>query len=144
MSVKKKFVRVVPWIIRITVVIAVACALYFIFYKGVIACDGNDFYNYQYHFRVIGGHGKLYASRYTGDVDSSESPLEVTGGYKRVVSGIKFIAVPEEGYKVKEWNYMGKTVEGNITNEFVTGEVRYGEYITITVEFELIDKLITR
>ena len=66
----------------------------------------------------------------------SESPLRMMGG-KVGNHSLKFIACPDEGYRVKNWFYNGEIVEENKTNTLNSREVNNkNPVVVITVEFE--------
>ncbi len=92
-------------------------------------------YEYNYNFSVQGGNGKLYAI--CGDKEIYESPIVLMGG-KRGNHQLKFIAVPDEGFQVKQWIYNGKIAEDYKLESFTTGLVSYNDYISVSVEFELV------
>lgn len=58
-------------------------------------------------------------------------------GSKKGSRELTFIATPKDGYKVKEWTFSGKVVEGNSTNTYtakVTNEDNYNGVITVKFE----------
>ena len=115
----------------------------------------NADYGYEFHFSVAEGEGELTAitpydyeppvwscSEHRGyDVGCGENSyyLSLMGG-KRGSAQIIFTAIPKEGYKVKEWTFNGKVVEGNKTNTY-TATVTYKDKYkgVITVKFEKIE-----
>lgn len=87
-------------------------------------------YGYTFHYSVTGGNGTLKPTR-GGDT----SPVTLRGGRKG--QQLKFIATPDEGYRVKQWTFNGEVVEGNKTEVFVAqAKNRNQPNVTVTVEFE--------
>ena len=108
-------------------------------------------YGYYFHYRVDGGNGEIEIEKTAGfqPVKSlcNESWCELncpensfffsSRGNKKGTLTLTFIAIPDEGYKVKEWCYNGEVVEGNKTNTY-TASVSYKENYNaiIAVKFE--------
>ena len=88
-------------------------------------------YGYAFHFDVVGGNGEitLENENFLGRVmmcnegqwcelecaDSSRF-ISLMGSKKGGM--LTFIAIPNEGYQVKEWLFNGKTVENNKSNSY--------------------------
>ncbi len=107
-----------------------------------IFLSGCVSYEYQYHFYVKGGNGKLVVA-YKGETIATEidSPLLMAGG-KKGTQLLEFIAIPDEGYRVKEWMYLGEVVKDNKSNILISQPVGPENYIvTVSVEFEPNDSL---
>ena len=83
---------------------------------------------YSVNFSVIGGNGNLSAT---------VSGVEIVNG-DTVLYGnnVVFTALPDSGYKVKEWKNNGTIVLGNTTNTYTVENL--SENINVTVEFEQI------
>ena len=118
---------------------------------GVAGCTD---YGYYFHYDVDGGNGeikiddefsisRIYKCR---DENNNACELECSNssrvaallGGKNGSATMTFIAIPDEGYVVKEWIFNGKIVDGNKTNSFVakvTSEQGYNG--VIIVRFEL-------
>lgn len=77
-------------------------------------------------YEVTGGNGTL-----TATVDGN---LVGSGAYLEADMEIKFEAIPDENYAVKEWKVNGTVVEGNTANELIT--VTDGSRLNVTVEFQ--------
>jgi hypothetical protein len=112
-------------------------------------------YGYSFHFYVDGGNGEITiettpsynpSARLCSD-DGNLHELEcVEGSYHVSLLGgangfreLTFIAIPNEGYQVKEWLFNGEIVEGNNTTSYkarVSSEENY--YGVISVRFEAI------
>ena len=118
---------------------------------GVAGCTD---YGYYFHYDVDGGNGeikiddefsisRIYKCR---DENNNACELECSNssrvaallGGKNGSATMTFIAIPDEGYVVKEWIFNGKIVDENKTNSFVakvTSEQGYNG--VIIVRFEL-------
>ena len=115
-----------------------------------------ELYGYKFHFSVAEGEGELIAKTTYGEefidyIRCSDSPYCDLGcgensyyvkcfGAKTGDAQVVFTAIPKEGYKVKEWTFNGKLVEGNKTNTYtatVTDKDKYKG--VITVKFEKIE-----
>lgn len=120
---------------------------------GVVGCSNNG-YGYFFHFDVEGGNGiiQIYDSISENSIwrccdednpicelncSSSSRVAKLLGG-KKGSRTMTFIAIPDEGYVVKEWKFNEKIVDGNKTNSFVA-EVTSGQGYNgvIVVKFEL-------
>ena len=118
---------------------------------GVAGCTD---YGYYFHYDVDGGNGKIqiYDSISENiiwkcrDENNNACELECSNssrvaallGGKNGSATMTFIAIPDEGYVVKEWIFNGKIVDGNKENTFVakvTSELGYNG--VIIVRFEL-------
>ncbi|MCL2072977.1 MAG: T9SS type A sorting domain-containing protein [Marinilabiliaceae bacterium] len=82
--------------------------------------------HYQVTFSTDGEFGNLIAT-----VDGE--PIE-SGDFIETESEVMFTAMPDEGYRVKEWIYNGEAVEGNKTTQFIVESL--AEFVTLSVEFE--------
>ena len=122
---------------------------------GVVGCT-NNCYGYFFHFDVEGGNGKIqiYDSISENSIwkcrdenslicklnCSSSSRVAALLGGKKGSRTMTFIAIPDEGYVVKEWEFDGKIVDGNKTNSFVakvTSEQGYNGVIVVRFELEI-------
>ena len=120
---------------------------------GVAGCTD---YGYYFHFDVDGGNGKIqiYDSISENsiwkcrDENNNACELECSNssrvaallGGKNGSATMTFIAIPDEGYVVKEWIFNGKIVDGNKTNSFVakvTSEQGYNGVIVVRFELEI-------
>lgn len=118
---------------------------------GVAGCTD---YGYYFHYDVDGGNGeikiddefsisRIYKCRDENNNAcelecSNSSKVAILLGGKNGSATMTFIAIPDEGYVVKEWIFNGKIVEGNKENSFVakvTSEQGYNG--VIIVRFEL-------
>lgn len=123
----------------------------------MVGCVKRE-YGYFFHFSVAEGEGEVTIQTTTSfnptikhckDDDSmcelgcgDNSYFLRFLGNKKGSCELTFIATPEEGYKVKEWTFNGKVVEGNNTNTYtakVTNEDHYNG--VITVKFEKISSM---
>lgn len=112
-------------------------------------------YGYSFLFRVVGGNGEITTEdsdwltmaelcnndKYESwpcELDCPEgSQVILTLGNKKSSCAITFLAIPDEGYQVKEWLYNGKVVEGNKTNIYtaiVTSKDNYNGVIEVVFE----------
>jgi len=113
-------------------VIAFGCCL------GLVGCVD---YGYEYHFYVKGKNenGELYAVFGEELVNSYDSPICLMGD-GRGVHTVEFLAVPDEGYQVKQWTCNFEVIKENINTYIAHGEK--GEFLmVITVEFEPIEEI---
>ena len=119
----------------------------------VTGCTNNG-YGYFFHYDVEGGNGKIQISDTISensiwrcsdennpicelDCNSSSRVAKLLGG-KTGSRTMTFIAIPDDGYIVKEWIFNGKIVEGNKTNFFVAEVTsEHGYNGVIIVRFEL-------
>lgn len=120
---------------------------------GFSGCRNATRTNYYFHFYVDGGNGKIQvedSSRYKDKVKSCNEHKKfydfvcVEGSFFNYIGGGSnsyreqtFIAIPDEGYKVKEWIFNGKVVEGNTSESFVakvTSEDGYHGMIIVKFE----------
>ena len=106
-------------------------------------------YGYEFHFDVIDGNGELTLN-YDGTRvwHCNEQPshkLECTNtsryvvlmGGKKGSHELTFLAIPNEGYQVKEWLFNGEVVEGHKFNSYtakVSSEQNYYGIIAVTFE----------
>ena len=120
---------------------------------GVAGCTD---YGYYFHYDVYGGNGeikiddefsisRIYKCR---DENNNACELECSNssrvaallGGKNGSATMTFIAIPDEGYVVKEWIFNGKIVDENKTNSFVakvTSEQGYNGVIIVRFELEI-------
>ena len=94
----------------------------------IISCLGLGEYGYKYHYMVEGGNGDIYYARrqQQDKILCKESSCYLNCpensyflsflGRKKGGLEIEFVAIPDEGYQVKEWRINGKIIEGNKTN----------------------------
>lgn len=111
-------------------------------------------YGYFFHFYVDGGNGKIEISDKISeksvwrcseennicelDCPSSSCVAKLLGG-KNGSRKLTFVAIPDDGYQVKEWIFNGKIVEENNTNTFVAEVSSQDGYNgVIMVRFETI------
>ena len=97
---------------------------------GTVGCTNNG-YGYFFHYDVKGGNGEIqiYDSISENSIwrccdedspicelncNNSSRVAKLLGG-KKGSRTMTFIAIPDEGYVVKEWIFNGKIVEGNKT-----------------------------
>lgn len=108
-------------------------------------------YGYNFHYRVEGGNGMLISdsedfNKYAVickedrmcNLDCPEGSylISLIGG-KETGRELTFIAIPDEGYQVKEWRFNGQVVEGNKTNTYmasVTHKDNYNGVIIVVFE----------
>lgn len=112
---------------------------------------GCEDYGYSFHYRVVDGNGEIKAEtnfeeysylcneyEYYCELDCPEGSRVIpTLGNKKSSCAITFLAIPDEGYQVKEWLYNGKVVEGNKTNTYtaiVTSKDNYNGVIEVVFE----------
>ena len=110
----------------------------------------ND-YGYRFHCRVIGGNGEIVpeesswieAAELCSESEFCELDNCPEGSYviprlgNRIGCIMTFLAIPDEGYQVKEWIFNGKVVEGNKTNTYtanVTKKENYNGVIEVVFE----------
>ncbi len=107
-------------------------------------------YGYRFHYRVIGGNGEIVpeenwieAAELCSESEFCELDNCPEGSYvirrlgSRKGSRLTFLAIPDEGYQVKEWIFNGKVVEGNKTNIYtarVTKKENYNGVIEVVFE----------
>ena len=107
-------------------------------------------YGYRFHCRVIGGNGEIVpeenwieAAELCSESEFCELDNCPEGSYVISLLGnrkgctIIFLAIPDEGYQVKEWIFNGKVVEGNKTNTYtarVTKKENYKGVIEVVFE----------
>ena len=107
-------------------------------------------YGYSFHYRVIGGNGEIEPEnsnfRTRAELCNESEFCELNcpeGSYVISLLGnrkgctIIFLAIPDEGYQVKEWIFNGKVVEGNKTNTYtaiVTNKDNYNGVIEVVFE----------
>ena len=109
---------------------------------SLFAFVGCTDYGYIFYFSVEEGEGEL-----TMPLDSAptiheckdqENMYEVyLRGGKKGYRELTFIAIPAEGYQVKEWVFNGEVVEGNKTDTFVarvTSDMGYSGVIAVRFE----------
>lgn len=108
-------------------------------------------YGYKFHFCVEGGNGEIkiqtspsfnptvyLCKEWECGLNCNEdSHLVRFRGGKNGSYELTFIAVPNDGYKVKEWIFNGETVAGNDSLLFtakVTSELNYNAVIVVKFE----------
>ncbi len=113
--------------------------------------SGCSDYGYQFHYSVIGGNGEITVEdeAFLRKVNlCNEGPWCELGcpenshvinrlGGKKGSHELTFIAIPNEGYQVKEWLFNGEIVEGNKTNSYkakVSSEQDYNGVIAVRFE----------
>ena len=112
---------------------------------------GCSDYGYNFHYSVIDGNGEITIEdeALLRKVDMcNETPrceLECPDnsyvisrlGGKKGRHKLTFVAMPDEGYQVKEWLFNGEVVEGNKTNSYeaiVLSEQNYNGVISVRFE----------
>jgi hypothetical protein len=88
----------------------------------------NDKPGYTVNFSTVGTDGTL-----TAEVDGGQI---VDGATVAEGKNVEFIAVPNAGYRVKEWTYNTSPVADNTSETYTVANL--GEAINVTVEFEII------
>ena len=78
------------------------------------------------NFSVVGGNGNLTATVNEVGITTGDT---VSGG-----NNIVFTAIPDMGYRVKEWTHNSAVVENNTTNTYTLENI--SSDATVTVEFE--------
>jgi len=125
------------------IVFVVVCATF-----SLVGCRD---YGYSFHYRVDGGNGSIQTELPNGYTPQSYKCAEFAcilncpdnsfivnlRGSRNGRRTLNFIAVPDDGYRVKEWTYNGEVVKGNKANIY-SATVSYEEHYTavITVSFE--------
>ena len=123
----------------------------FVFLMCLVGCDSNA-RGYKFHFRVEDGNGELNLSSNTSynptfyfcnDVSMCELACPDNSCFVELLGAsnsyreLTFEAVPDEGYKVKEWIFNGDIVEDYNSNEFtarVTSDMGYEGIIVVKFE----------
>ena len=99
-------------------------------------------YGYTFYFYVDEGEGELtFEQGFNPTVHLCEDVenmyfVRLRGG-KEGFRELTFIAIPEEGYRVKEWVFNEKVVEGNNTDTFtakVSSDLNYKGVIAVRFE----------
>lgn len=113
----------------------------------------HETYGYYFHFYTNEKQGKIVVEPNFNptiylckDVDmcdldcNNDSHLVCLRGGKRGSRELTFIAIPNEGYQVKEWILNGEVVQGNKSN-VITVTVSYKDDYNgvISVRFELVE-----
>ena len=88
----------------------------------------NDKPGYTVNFSIVGTDGTLSAEVDGGQITDGAT---VTEG-----KSVNFYAVPDAGYRVKEWTYNTSPVADNTSETYTVANL--GEAINVTVEFEVI------
>ena len=128
------------------------------FIMCLAGCKNNG-YSYNFHFRVEGGNGEIKiqtSSTFNPTVhlcNEMEDMCELNCnegthfisllGGKNSFRELTLIAVPDDGYRVKEWIFNGEKVVGNDSLMFtakVTSELKYNGVIVVKFE-KILDKL---
>ncbi len=125
------------------IVFVIVCATF-----SLVGCRD---YGYSFHYRVDGGNGSIQIELPNGytprtykcaefacilDCPDNSFIVDLRGG-KNGSRTLNFIAVPDDGYRVKEWTYNGEVVKDNKANIY-SATVSYEEHYTavIIVSFE--------
>lgn len=127
------------------------------FIMCLAGCKNNE-YSYNFHFRVDGGNGEIKiqtSSTFNPTVHLCKEMEELCElhcpeesyfvsllGEQNGFRELTLIAIPSEGYKVKEWIFNGETVVGNDSLIFtakVDSELEYNGVIVVKFEKETID-----
>ncbi len=90
------------------------------------AVKGAPIQQYTINFEVIGTGGSLTVSHNNVEINNGDI---INSG-----SDISFTAIPDVGYRVKEWILNGDNVVGNTSNNLIVSNIH--ENIHVTVEFE--------
>ena len=117
----------------------------------MFGCTKSE-YGYFFHFSVAEGEGELNIQTSDSfnptigrcnDLSMCELGCGENSYFISLLGGkeggreVTFIAIPKEGYKVKEWTFNGKVVEGNNTNTYtakVTNKDNYNGIIIVKFE----------
>lgn len=119
------------------VMVVVAAVWLFLYVISLIQCVD---YGFEYYFSVKGGNGRIFVE--LDEEHTESSPVYLLCGKTSYSHDVTFTALPDEGYKVKEWTCNGKVVDGNYTNTYNTGRIKCENYkMYVTVEFEAIPDL---
>lgn len=117
----------------------------------LLVFSGCADYGYEFHFDVGGGEGDIIIENEISERRvklcnesqwcklgcSDSSHISMLIGGKNGSRELTFIAIPDEGYQVKEWIFNGKIVDGNKTTSYkakVSSDHEY--YGVISVIFE--------
>ena len=119
----------------------------------VLLCSGCVYktYSYCFHYRVDGGNGQIRIEEKPGftpkkyfckdtwcELNCPENSYYLRrSGKKRGESVLTFIAIPDDGYQVKEWSFNGTIIKGNKTNTYtatVSNKDKYNGVIVVTFE----------
>lgn len=122
------------------------------FIMCLAGCKNNG-YGYNFHFRVEGGNGEIKiqtSSTFNPTIHlcnemedmcelncNEETHFVSLLGGKNGFRELTLIAVPNDGYKVKDWIFNGEKVEGNDSLLFtakVTSELKYNGVIVVKFE----------
>ena len=118
-----------------------------LFMNSLIACGSVS---QQIHYRVDGDGGNLInldfddedlcSERYCGYDCPENSKYIALRGRTKINRDLHFEAIPDDGYKVKEWIVNGQIIEDNVSNLFTINIVYDGdcEPTIIKVRFEKI------
>lgn len=127
--------------------------LFMIMVVCITGCRKSTLATYHFHFYVEGGNGKIQVEKSPSfEIEifpCEEHKLYFNHDFMEVSNycfknggsnGFReqtFIAIPDDGYKVKEWVFNGKIVEGNISECFVARVTSEDDYHgIIIVKFE--------
>ena len=114
-------------IIVLLLIISIACFDYF-----SKRCYVIEDYGCSFHYYVDGGNGTLMSNSenlnkyarlckedsYCEDCPENSYLITLLCG-KQGSREVTFIAIPDDGYQVKEWRFNGQVVEGNKTNTYM-------------------------
>ena len=120
------------------------------FMVSISGCQ-NISYGYKFHYYVDEGEGRIVFPHPFNPIVTrckdagpmcelscpSNSYLISLSGGKYGNPSVTFIAVPEEGYRVKEWLFNGEIIVGNNTDIYtavVTRDTNYNGVIAIRFE----------
>lgn len=112
--------------------------------------SGCTDYGYEFHSSVTGGNGKItledetflrkvrLCSESFCKLECPENSYSIYRlGGKKGSHQLTFIAIPDEGFQVKEWLFNDKIVENNNTNSYTAKVSNHDNYTgIISVVFE--------
>ncbi|MBE5742436.1 MAG: hypothetical protein E7360_03840 [Clostridiales bacterium] len=138
---------------KIKKIIAILTMAILLFCSG---CAHRE-YGYYFHYRVDGGNGQIRIEEKSGftpekyfckdktwcELNCPENSYCFRGlGRKKGKRIVSFVAIPDDGYQVKEWSFNGTIVEGNKTNTYTATVSNKDKYNgVIAVKFERIENV---
>lgn len=123
-----------------TILLITIALMLFVSLFAFVGCITD--YGYIFYFSVEEGEGELTIPSDSvptiHECKDQENMYEVyLRGGKKGYRELTFIAIPAEGYQVKEWVFNGEVVEGNKTDTFVarvTSDMGYSGVIAVRFE----------
>ena len=128
--------------------------IFIFFLIFVLNLSGCVDYGYSFHYDVVGGngtievnddvsHNRIHLCQETGMCElgctNSSRVIMFLGGRRGSVK-LTFIAIPDDGYRVKEWRFNGQIIVGNNSNLYTATVSNTDNYNgVISVEFERIN-----